>query len=134
VSGTVELYDQYGRLIHPNDPIIVGTLATAVVTLNNNQQGDPIGYIGYTVKLYRYNAAMEGLELMYSVSDDHVEAAIIPGQPWTKKIARDIPLQPGRWKGIITVYNQLDGAMLCEIRTGEYDVGIDHGDGIISFG
>jgi hypothetical protein len=134
INGKVTLYDQDGRLIKPNDPIIVGTLATGVISLTNNQQDDPIAYIAYDVKLYRYNATREELEEMYSFSDDHVEARLLPGQTWTKQIARNIPLQPGRWIGVIKVYNQIDGIMLCEIRTGEYDVGIDHGGGIISFG
>jgi hypothetical protein len=137
VTGSVSLYDSTGRLILQNQPIKVGTRASAIITLNNNLAGDVIGYIDYDVKLYRFNGATGCLDLMYDVTNKDsgpVAAGIVPGKPWTHKIVSDVPILPGRWMGIIKIYNHLDNVLLCEIRTGEYDAAFLNSDGSWSFG
>jgi hypothetical protein len=134
VTGSIVLYDQNGNLIRGNDPIIVDTRATAKLTLTNHLQDDIIGYINYDVVLYRYNVTTEGLETMYAAKKDRVLAPLVPGQPWEYTLASDIPLLPGVWWASIKIYNYRDRVLLVDLKTDQYYVAFDHGNGIISFG
>jgi hypothetical protein len=133
VHGYITLTDEHGRSINPGDPIIVGTRISATLTLHNNLPEDLIGYIDYKVRLYRYNAMHEGFDLMYMADDDNVPIGLVPGQPWNKQLVRDVPLQPGVWRGYVTIVNSHDGLELCTVQTGDYYVAVDN-NGVLSYG